>query len=97
MGRCVESKRPCHTVHQCVYVSSRHASPRCSFCKVWAIRCASGVFRIDTLLYGEGVREQGFHGLALLPAQGSTKLIGYAEGDWMLRTECAPGLGKCTP
>ena len=52
-----------------------------------------------TLLYGEGVREQGlcFHGLTLLPLKGATKHTGYAEGDWVLGTECTLGLGKCTP
>ena len=52
-----------------------------------------------TLLDGEGVREQGlcFHGHTLLPGEGEAKRTGYAEGEWVLGSECAPGLGECTP
>ena len=61
--------------------------------------CVRVVVPTYTLLHGEGVREQGlcFHGLALLFGEGSAKHTGYVEGLWVLGTECAPGLGKCTP
>ena len=57
--------------------------------------CVQVIGPTYTLLYGEGICEQGrsFHGLALLSGEGSAKHTGYAEGVWMLRTKCAPGVG----
>ena len=77
---------PCFTALQLLLVVCR---PPC-------VRAAGPTY---TLLYGEGVREQGrcFHGLALLSGEGLTKHTGYIERDWMLGTESAPSLGDRPP